>query len=218
MNGVQAAVERLVNAVAMAADDGRDVLLLLPGGSAATIIAPLFERLAAYQQHVIISLTDERYGETGHKDANWRVVDKQRAVLPQAAFVPVLHGKGAVATIADWNKNLQQWATDPNVDVMLLTGIGDDGHTLGIKPHSPACTSDAFACCYEWDDFTRITITPKVVKSATLTVLYANGPQKQSVIDRLTHQDNDAKEFPAEYIKQSIEYEVIYDSGAKGGV
>ena len=71
-------------------------------------------------------------------------------------------------------------------------GIGIDGHTAGILPHTEAVNSSELVCAYNTPLFDRVTITPKVIKELDEAIVFAMGENKWPILEKLE------KEFPLE--------------------
>ncbi len=160
-------------------------LWLVPGGSAIAVTIAVCKLLEGEDLHnLYVTLTDERFGPTGHKASNWQQMVRAGLSLPGARLIPVLGGADRAATTAAYNQTLA--ALLPGVEYRVgFFGVGADGHTAGILPGSPAVSADAFAVSYQALDYERITITPKAIAMLDAAVVYAVGHEKMPVLDGL---------------------------------
>lgn len=180
--------------------DGRSVLWLVSGGSAAAAAVVAAGLLRAHDlSRLTVSLIDERYGQLGHADSNWTQLLAAGFELPGARLQPVLTGAGQAETAAQFAEFLGTEFAAADYAVGLL-GIGPDGHTAGILPHSPAVTAPGLACAYDGGAFARITATPLAISQLQAAVVYAAGAAKWPVLDRL-ETDLPVAEQPAQALK-----------------
>src|SRR5690606_33493720 len=124
----------------------------------------------------------------GHDDSNWKQLEVAGFNLPQAKLFPVLSGEDLITITKKYSDILKQELDKADYKIGLF-GIGSDGHTAGILPHSPALTSHAFAHAYEASPFVRITMTPKAIELLDEAVVFAQGETKWPVIRSLLHED-----------------------------
>jgi len=203
------AIQLITSHISTAYQRGDRTLLLLPGGSATTLIEPLFSELTAYQANLTISLTDERYVDEASLDSNWHTVASQRGTLPNATFVPVLSGGDIATESKRLNALFADFANDPHAQIIMLLGMGEDGHTSGIKPHSVAANHTDFVCDYHGPDFQRITTTNTSFASVDLAVIYAAGENKARVVADFGR-DLSPLDMPAQFVKNAKEYALVY--------
>ena len=181
-------------------DNGERVLWLIPGGSSIEVAILTAEQLTADLSNLTVSLTDERYGPVGHADSNWRQLQAAGLKLPGAKLQPVLNGESLERTTASYCEFLQ--TNFDQADYAIgLTGIGIDGHTVGIKPHSPALESQQLVCGYQAEDYQRLSITPKAIRHLDEMIVYAVGQEKWPVLEALK-QNLAINEQPAQILKQ----------------
>jgi 6-phosphogluconolactonase/glucosamine-6-phosphate isomerase/deaminase len=179
---------------------GQRVLWLVPGGSAIAVAVATSRLLRGTPlENLTVTLTDERYGEVGHPDSNWPQLQAAGFSLPGARMLPVLHGDDLPATVETFAATLVD-AIDAADFRIGLFGIGPDGHTAGMLPHSGAVNASNFAFGYDAGNFVRITITPPAIARLDEAVVYATGEAKWPVIDQLGT-DLTIDEQPAQALK-----------------
>ncbi|HVQ44471.1 MAG TPA: 6-phosphogluconolactonase [Candidatus Saccharimonadia bacterium] len=180
--------------------DGRSVLWLLSGGSGIATAVATASLLSGHDlSSLTVSLIDERYGPPGHADSNWHQLEVAGLKLPGATLHPVLTGASESDTAAAFAKFLAD-QFDTADHVLGLLGIGLDGHTSGILPHSPAVTAPGLVCAYDGGQYQRLTTTPRALKHLNEAVAYAAGEAKWPVLDRL-ETDLPIAEQPAQALK-----------------
>lgn len=192
--------------------NGEKVLWILSGGSSIKIAIDTANKLNIAKIDSIgnlsISLADERYGQNGHLDSNWQQLLNAGLKIPGANLFPVLTGGDLGRTSRNFDNFIKNALAKNNFRIALV-GIGADGHTLGIKPRSPAVNSVLHACSYEWDDYTRLTLTPVAIAKIDEIVAYAVGNEKHKALDDIDRNiSND--DLPANFLK-SVRKLTVYN-------
>ena len=181
-------------------EQSRSVLWLLSGGSCISVAVETAELLKSHDlTNLTVSLVDERYGPDNHADSNWQQLLDAGLDLPGATLHPVLTGQSQQATAEAFEAFLlHQFA---NTDYHLgLMGIGPDGHTSGILPHSPAVQAPGLVFAYDGGAFQRITTTAEALTHLSEAVVYVVGRQKWFLLDQL-ETDLTIAEQPAQALK-----------------
>lgn len=201
-NPVNDAASHLAAVIRLRLLEGQTVLWLLSGGSGVKIGIQASHLLADVDlSKLSVTLTDERYGPVNHEDENWRQLDEGGLSLPGAQLYRPLIGKDRTETASEFADWLQQQVAQANYTIGLF-GIGADGHTAGIKPHSLAVDSAAFAVGYVGEDFERITMTSFAITQVDEIVVQASGQTKQAVVAQLLSSNQPLAEQPAQILKQ----------------
>ena len=189
------------------------VLWLVSGGSSAAIAAGTAKSIDSEGleniRNLSVSLIDERFGPVGHNDSNWQQLNKAGFKIKGAQMLPVLKNVSLVQTAKDYAQFIEKALKEHNY-ILGLVGIGADGHTLGIKPDSPATKSRGLICAYEWDDYVRLTLAPQAIKKFDEIVAYATGEEKHWVLDDLDKPIS-PKQQPAQYLKTARKLTVYND-------
>lgn len=203
------------------------VLFLVSGGSSANIAVAVCDKLIEQFTKQIklpllftLSLIDERYGEVGHDNSNWTLLESLG--LQNQAFMtfPVLSHtnqtqNSLASSIERFNAFLMQAVKKRelgNLSIYGLFGIGKDGHTAGILPDSPAAIDDGIhmAIGYKSALFTRITITPTFFKFIDYGIVWAGGEEKLDALRQFQHLVPPSIQ-PAQYLKNMQEIELFTD-------
>lgn len=198
---VKAAADHLVLAIKdnLAAD--KKVLWFLSGGSGIQVVLEAALQLQDIDlSNLSVTLTDERYGPVGHKDENWKQLLDGGFELPGATLYRPLVDEDRVTTTDEFGAWIMQRMTTANYKIGLF-GIGSDGHTAGVKPHSSAADTIAWADSYTGDDFERITITPFTISQLDEVVIQASGTDKTDTLRQLLYEVIDVPEQPAQILK-----------------
>ena len=178
------------------------VLWLLSGGSAiGTAVAA--SRLIKPNPLLSVSLADERYGQPGHSDSNFRQLQAAGFELP---IVPILNGGTVEREASIFARFLFDHQNDYRIG---LFGMGTDGHTAGILPDSAATADrDDLVFFYPGAKFERITVTPRFLAGLDSAHLWVQGLDKAPQLARLQTEDEPVKQ-PVQYLKMAREF-MIY--------
>ncbi len=201
-NPKQEAIEYLAMVLKENLTAGKKVLWFVPGGSGVKVaseVSVLLDDMPC--QNLSIALTDERYGEIGHKDSNWLKLEQAGFKIKNAKLYPTLYGKDVGETIKDFNFCVEKILGESDFTIGLF-GIGADGHTAGIMPQSVVVNSTDFVSGYQAKDYLRVTITPKAIAEIDEAVLYADDKAKIKALKDL-ESDIPYEIEPAQALKQA---------------
>ncbi len=209
-------VDYLTETISNALVQGKQVLWLVPGGSSISIAAEVSKKLQAYPlDKLFVTLTDERYGDVGHKDSNWYQLEQAGFSLPGATLNPVLDGSDFDSTVKHFANHLSEDLKRVNFRIGFF-GIGPDGHTAGILPASSAAKDQNLTHGYEAGPFRRITMTPNAIMQLDEAVVYAVGETKHQILEQLsTDMQIDAQ--PAQALKSAPKLMIFNDHVSNNG-
>lgn len=194
-------VEYLTSTLVAHLQADESVLWLVPGGSAMKVATKVLAALEDVDtSKLCITLTDERYGRPDHPDENWLQLEQLGFNVSTINAYRVLRGEDIETTAQDFGDKLERLFATYQYKIGLF-GIGADGHTAGIKPHTVAVTSDEYAAQFEGEDFARVTMTPKAIAALDEVVAYAHGADKYPVLGQLLHEDVALIDQPAQALK-----------------
>jgi 6-phosphogluconolactonase/glucosamine-6-phosphate isomerase/deaminase len=180
---------------------GKRVLWLLSGGSGAAVVTRASQLLRKHDlSNLSATMTDERYGPVGHKDENWQGLLGSGFELPGANLYRTLIGEDRSKTVSALEKWLDTQIKNSDYIVGIF-GIGEDGHTAGIKPNSPAVSSPDLVTSFIGDDFERITVTFNMIKKVNEAVIQASGAGKKGIISNLLQGMVPLNQQPAQILK-----------------
>ena len=164
-------------------DKKESVVWLISGGSAAEI-AVLASKKLRNVRYLSVALVDERYGPPHHSDSNELLLSKSGFATKTFKLVPVLTGNPPAKTRESYESRIKDLFNRSDYKIALL-GIGPDGHTAGILPHSEAVESKCLVSYYETPEYNRLTLTPKALLELDEVVVYALGESKRQAIEQL---------------------------------
>ena len=183
---------------------GEKVTWLLSGGSCAeanVAVANALRKNDVDVSRLSVSLVDERYGLVGHADENYQHLMDGGFSLPGAKFYRILNGENREKTVKLFTNNLHEILGQASFSLGFF-GIGADGHTAGIKPHSPAVAATDLATDYTWEDYDRITMTAPAIAKLDEIVVYAIGQEKWPTLRKLLDEEIPFDEMPAQVLKK----------------
>jgi 6-phosphogluconolactonase/glucosamine-6-phosphate isomerase/deaminase len=179
----------------------KKVLFFATGGSSIAVASKVSEILKDHDLHnLTVMMTDERYGEVGHKDSNWFQLIQKGFVLPNAKLIPILTGDSPEVTTEKFTENLHRELDNAEYKIASF-GVGADGHTAGILPGTIAVHSNDLACHYDTQAFSRITITPLVIEKLDEAVVWMQGENKWPVVKNL-EEETDIEKQPVQILKK----------------
>ena len=179
------AADYITAAVKSQLEEGKSVLWLVPGGSSIEVALIVAKNLTGQDlSRLTMTLTDERYGEVGHADSNWKQLEDGGFALPGATMIPVLTGVSMAETVQHFGEVIRSCLSEVDYCIGFF-GIGPDGHTAGMLPGSPAATATTTTAGYDAEKFLRITITKSVIARLDEAVVYAVGENKWPVVNAI---------------------------------
>lgn len=198
---ITAAAEHLARVIKDHLDTGDQVFWLLSGGSGIKVVLKTAQLLTGVDlSRLSATLSDERYGAVGHIDENWQQLLDGGLNLPGATLYRPLVDQDRTTTTDEFGAWIMQQMTTAHYKIGLF-GIGSDGHTAGIKPHSDAVKTTAWAESFTGDDFERITITPLTISQLDEAVIQASGSDKIPALKTLLYDSIDIADQPAQILK-----------------
>ncbi|USR91399.1 6-phosphogluconolactonase [Phormidium yuhuli AB48] len=184
--------------------------IALSGGSTPK---PIYEAIARHdlpwdQLHIFWG--DERYVPPDHPDSNQRMAREawlDQVALPPGNIHPMPTGSQDPETDADcYDQQLKTFfnlESDvfPCFDIMLL-GMGDDGHTASLFPHTEALEiCDRRVTVGNKDGDPRITLTVPVINLSRTIVFAIAGENKQGALAQVFASEGDEYTYPSRLIQ-----------------
>ena len=206
---VQAAADHIAQLISEKLANNEKVFWFLSGGSGIQVVLEVARQLNGQDLHnLAATLSDERYGPVGHADENWQQLIDGGFSLPGAVLYRPLISEDQITTANRFGAWVAQHMADAHYSIGLF-GIGNDGHTAGIKPHSSAVTANAWSEYFHGDDFERITITLLPISQLDEAVIQASGQDKLPILKSLVNESIPVVNQPAQALK-SIPLSTLY--------
>jgi 6-phosphogluconolactonase len=183
---------------------------------------PLYQLLASDEflplldwQQTQIFWGDERCVPPEHPDSNYRMA---RELLLDYVPLPMDHIyriKGELEpyqAAEQYDERLHTFfsgragtpeAPLPRFDLVLL-GIGDDGHTASLFPHTPGLTEDNKWVTAHWVeklDAWRLTLTPTALNAASHLLFVVEGANKAEALKAIFDPNTDPMTYPAKLVQ-----------------
>lgn len=150
---------------------------------------------------------DERCVPPEDERSNYRLA-RESLLAPLAIAEAQVHRMPADA--ADSEAAAAEYETIlPSRPDLVLLGMGDDGHTASIFPHSPALDETTRRVMHviapEYaEPRDRLTITPPVLAAATRVLVLVEGEKKADALERVFRPAGDVHETPARLVHQAV--------------
>ncbi|MBW4651800.1 MAG: 6-phosphogluconolactonase [Kaiparowitsia implicata GSE-PSE-MK54-09C] len=220
---VARSLELIVSRIHTAVEQRGQFTIALAGGSTPK---PLYGAIAQQDlpwDKLHIFWGDERYVPADHPDSNEGMA--RRAWLDQVP-IPADHIHPMPTAAADpaesaaaYEQTLQRvfQVTDgevPALDVVLL-GMGDDGHTASLFPHTPALTvGDRLITVGNKDGQPRLTFTAPLINQTRCILFLVAGANKQTALTQVFAETADDAHYPARLIRPEGELWWLLDAAA----
>ncbi len=196
-------VDFIVSRVTKVLKNQKEFRLALSGGSTPKpIYAALAEEKLPFAQ-LHLYQADERYVSKESPELNANMIQETLAYrLPEANK----HFFNTALSIVQAKQNYENILLEtgsPLFHVAIL-GIGPDGHTASLFPHSAALMSDRLAEHTETDNFPghdRLTLTPRAILQSESILILVNDPKKVSLIERFINAKENMGELPILFVK-----------------
>ncbi|MBD0337445.1 MAG: 6-phosphogluconolactonase [Cyanobacteria bacterium Co-bin13] len=197
--------------------------LALAGGSTPK---PLYEALVQQDlpwQKLYIFWGDERYVPIDHPDSNAGMAKTawldQVPIPPEQIFPMPTDSADPEAAAQQYEQTLKTVFPDaaetvPQLDLILL-GMGDDGHTASLFPHTDALNvRDRLITVGNKDGQPRITFTLPLINRARSVLFLTAGANKQQALSQVFAADADAAMYPSRLIRPEGELWWLLDEAA----
>jgi 6-phosphogluconolactonase len=187
---------------------------------------PLYESLATQNlpwNKIHIFWGDERYVPAEHTDSNQLMARQawlDRIELPASNIHPMkINGESPAEDAALHERELREFfriteGEFPTFDLIIL-GIGDDGHTASLFPHTAVLqeTQKAIAVGDKSGE-PRITFTVPLINQADCVLFLVAGANKRDALEQIFAADADNMAYPARLIQPQGELWWLLDETA----
>lgn len=198
-------IEHLIDSYRAAVKDHGAFYMALSGGSTPKAIfqsltaSPHKEKVDWSKVHLFWS--DERSVPGDHPDSNYHM-----AMESGFAKVPIpkeqIHRMVAEEKIEDhaseYEQTIQEVLADRPFDYMML-GMGEDGHTASLFPHTAALQEESKLVTANWipqKNTWRMTLTYPCINSAKHIVIYVLGAAKKEMLERVLSDEGHFTDLP----------------------
>lgn len=152
---------------------------------------------------------DERCVPPDHPDSNYRMARETllgRVPIPPENVHRIVGELDPPQAAALYEQHLQTFLGDkPRFDLILL-GMGNDGHTASLFPHTPALheqTRWVVANHAPAQPSWRVTLTPLAINAAAQVVFLVAGSEKAETLRRVLNGPYIPDELPAQLVQPS---------------
>ena len=224
---VQTALDMILGKAHSAIAQRGRFTIALAGGSTPK---PLYEAIAQTDlpwDQVHVFWGDERYVPADHPDSNEGMARNawlNHVPIPAENVHPMPTGEGDPAASADrHNQELIEFfqlnpGEFPSLDVILL-GMGDDGHTASLFPHTAALSvRDRLITVGNKGDHPRITFTAPFINQAACVLFLVAGADKQTALGQVFSDSADDAAYPSRMIHPTGELVWLLDESAAAGL
>jgi len=220
---VNRALELILARIETAIGQRGKFTIALSGGSTPK---PLYEAIAMQDlpwEKIHVFWGDERYVPPDHPDSNQSMARKawlDRVAIPEAHIHPMPTDQAdPAAAAAAYEQHLQEFfqiqAGDfPVLDVNLL-GMGDDGHTASLFPHTEALkVQNRLITVGNKDGQPRLTFTAGAINASRCVIFVVAGANKRPALAQVFAPDGDPSAYPSLLIKPQGELWWLLDAAA----
>ena len=211
----------------MAAAPERPRLLLVAGGSLPQQVLPHVSQ-ETFGPHITVCVFDERCttDPAGSNQQQLASTTWYHAALEcgvQELPVTVTAEAQCAAVAADWERALRRYTVDqPDGEVIVLAGVGADGHIAGILCHTPAetpvFTDSAWIVHHRFADTDNqypARITPTFTgwrEAVDRTFIYIDGAAKAQAVAAIQAATGDLYTTPARILRELPRCELYTDA------
>ncbi|MCU0497767.1 MAG: 6-phosphogluconolactonase [Anaerolineae bacterium] len=220
---VESAAEQIfAHADRAIAQHGRFTIALSGGSSPKRV----YERLAEQKtrldwSRVQIFWGDERCVPPNHPDSNYQMAFQAliREIEPLCGTIHRMRGELPPEKAAErYNETLRSTfeTSIPRFDLLLL-GMGSDGHTLSLFPHSAALLERDRACVanhVETLNAWRLTLTPPVIEQAHAILFLITGADKADMLQTVRYGAYQPDKYPAQFARDHARVTWLIDTAA----
>ena len=186
---------------------------------------PLYESLATQDlpwDKIHIFWGDERYVPADHSDSNQLMARQawlDKVAIPQDNIHPMpTDGNSPEEDAATSERQIREFfgvsSGFPSFDLILL-GIGDDGHTASLFPHTPILkeTERAIAVGHKSGQ-PRLSFTAPLINRANCVLFLVAGANKTDALEHILNEKGDDMKYPARLIQPQGELWWLLDESA----
>ena len=206
--------DRLISLANAAIDKNGRFSVALAGGSTPKSLYRLLAsedfRSRVDWQRVYFFFGDERCVPPGDPDSNFRMARENLFDLlgtpEENIFRWRTEADSPQVAAAEYEETIKSVLPRHGLDLILL-GIGADGHTASLFPHTEALTETTRLAAANWVeklDAWRLTMTFPMLNRAANVVFLVSGDEKAPVLKEILEGEFQPEKYPAQGIKPSV--------------
>lgn len=164
---------------------------------------------------------DERAVPYDHEDSNYKMVKEallDHIDIPVDQIFPFPTPEHPESAANAYSIQLQtEFGADGNTFDLTLLGLGDDGHTASIFPHTPLVTEKQAWVKEVWlkqTDSYRISLTAPVINRSRRIAFLVKGAGKAKALYEVLQGEDQPEEYPAQLIRKVPEVHYFLDDQA----
>jgi 6-phosphogluconolactonase len=177
---------------------------------------PVYARLATMPlpwDRLDVWFGDERCVPPENLDSNYHMMKVALLDVIGTNTIERVHriraeGDPAEAAAAYERELIGVLGTPPVLDIVLL-GLGTDGHTASLFPHSPALGETRWVAANPYRDSMRITLTPPTLRGARHIRFLVAGADKANIVETVIDGPRDPARYPAQLMAHA-ETDVVW--------
>jgi len=161
------------------------------------------------QIHVFFG--DERCVPPDHPDSNFRMASEallRKVPIPSANIHRIRAELEAPAAAAEYEAELKSFfalraGEFPRFDLIML-GLGTDGHTASLFPHTAALqVTSRLVCANQVPQLNvrRVTLTFPVLNAAAAVLFVVSGREKAEMLRHILQGDDSGRQYPAQAVR-----------------
>lgn len=172
---------------------------------------------------ILLFWGDERAVPHDHPDSNYRMVREallDHIDIPEENIFPISTPANPTAAARVYELELlTRFTPEGHTFDLSLLGIGDDGHTASIFPHTDlvreqkAWVKEVFL---KEKDVYRISVTAPVINQSRNIAFLIKGANKANALREVLEGDENPTEYPAQLIRRSPNVHYFLDAEAAG--
>ncbi len=212
------ASEMFVRLAKEATDEGRPFRVALSGGSTPKLLYGLlasdtFRHEVAWGR-IEFFFGDERWVPPTSKDSNYKLANdnlfKPLHISPESIFPMLTEGMEPQEAAPQYEATLRRVfglreGEMPKFDMIFL-GMGDDGHTASLFPHTSALHEKSklvVANYVDKLDTWRITLTAPVLNAGVEVLLMVGGEGKSAALREVLEGPYNPEEYPSQLLREA---------------
>ncbi|MGI0482976.1 6-phosphogluconolactonase [Geminocystis sp. CENA526] len=223
---IETATDFIINKIKSSIETTDRCTIALAGGSTPK---PIYEAIAKTDlpwEKIHVFWGDERYVLPTHPDSNEKMAREawlNKVDIPVSNIHPMpTNGNNAEADAQKHNQEILDFfgisSGFPSFDIILL-GMGDDGHTASLFPHTKALQEfDRIITVGNRGESIRLTFTIPLINQAKCVIFLVAGNSKQEALKQVFSETGNPKQYPSKFINPQGELIWFLDESATQGL